>query len=128
MLHSSGYQELSKLCDLAASSNASVVDNVLAEVLKIVGHLVRQWWKDHGLPEALRRLEGGNTEMVSRANTYGCMHFISRCLTALWYFSRRLLMVMGRPFRKLLSETPHLTLNVLGRAKCREALRLGTRG
>jgi hypothetical protein len=33
------------LRDLADSSDASIVDNIPTEVQKIVGCLVRQWWK-----------------------------------------------------------------------------------
>jgi hypothetical protein len=69
MLHSSGCQELSVMCDLVASSDTSIIDNVPMKVQKIVGCLVRQWWKNHDLPKALLLLKGGNMEMVSHANT-----------------------------------------------------------
>jgi hypothetical protein len=53
MLHSSGCRELSGLHQLVTSSDASIVEDVPAEVKKITDHLVRRWWKNHGVPEAL---------------------------------------------------------------------------
>jgi hypothetical protein len=41
MFHSSGCQELSALRDMAASSDASIIDNIPSEVQKIAGRLVR---------------------------------------------------------------------------------------
>jgi hypothetical protein len=49
--------------------HSSVIENVPGEVQKIDGHPVWRWWKNHGLLEALRRLEGSNAETVSFANT-----------------------------------------------------------
>jgi hypothetical protein len=68
-LYSPDCQELLILHDLATSSDASVVEDVPGEVQKIAGCLVRRWWKNHGLPEALHWLEGSNAETVSFANT-----------------------------------------------------------
>jgi hypothetical protein len=70
MLHSSGCQELSELRQLAASSDASIVEDVSAEVQKIADHLVCRWWKNHGLPEALHRLEEDNADAVSFVNIW----------------------------------------------------------
>jgi hypothetical protein len=77
MLHSSSCQELPRLHELVVSSDASIVENVPMEVQKAAGRLFRRWWKNHGLPEALRRLEVGNAGMVSDVGTLRCIfHFV----------------------------------------------------
>jgi hypothetical protein len=55
MLNGAGCEEVSNLCRLAASNNASVSQNIPNDVRRLVGQLVRRWWKNHGLLEALRR-------------------------------------------------------------------------
>jgi hypothetical protein len=57
MLDGEGCRELSWLRDLAASRNAMVLEDVLKDVQKLAGRIVRKWWKPHGLPKALQRLE-----------------------------------------------------------------------
>jgi hypothetical protein len=69
MLHSSDCQELSVLHDLGALSDTSVIEDIPGEVHKIARHLVWRWWKNHGLSEALCRLEGASVEMVSCAKS-----------------------------------------------------------
>jgi hypothetical protein len=68
MLNDTGYQELSQLCGLATSSDAFIVENTPNDVRRLAGRLVQKWWKSHGLPEALRRLEAGGAETVGGAN------------------------------------------------------------
>jgi hypothetical protein len=68
MLCRTGCQELPKLRELAASSDVSVVEDVLVEMQKLVGRLIHRRWKVHGPPETLHRLEAGNTESVSNAS------------------------------------------------------------
>jgi hypothetical protein len=70
MLCSTGCQELSILHKLSVSSNAFIIEDVPTKVQKVVGCLIRSCWKKHGLLEALRRLEMGNTETVSDANPF----------------------------------------------------------
>jgi hypothetical protein len=65
MLNGEGYQELGRLHDLAGSSDASVLEEVPEDMHKLVGRIVRRWWKPHGLPEALRRLEEARAKTVS---------------------------------------------------------------
>jgi hypothetical protein len=65
MLHGVGYQELPQLRELTALSNVSIVENVPTDVRRLAGRLVQKWWKNHGLAEALRRLEAGNTKTTS---------------------------------------------------------------
>jgi hypothetical protein len=65
MLHSLDCKEFSGLHQLAASSDASIIENILAEVQKIVSRLVHRWWKNHVLLEALCRLEKDNMNTVS---------------------------------------------------------------
>jgi hypothetical protein len=71
MLNGIGCQELSQLHGLAASSDASIVEDVPNDVRKMAGHLVRRWWKNHRLPEALHRLEAGNAKMVGGVSVFG---------------------------------------------------------
>jgi hypothetical protein len=65
MLQGTGYPELPQLRELAASSNVSIVEDIPADVQRLAGRLIRKWWKNHGLPEALHRLDAGNTKTVS---------------------------------------------------------------
>jgi hypothetical protein len=65
MLSGEGCQELGRLRDLAGSRDAAVLEYVLEVVHKLVGQIVQKWWKPHGLPEALRKLEEARTETVS---------------------------------------------------------------
>jgi hypothetical protein len=70
MLNSEGCQELSHLHGLAASSNASILQDVPGDVQKLVGRIELRWWKVHGLPEALRWLEVANITTVSDTNNW----------------------------------------------------------
>jgi hypothetical protein len=66
MLRGAGCQELSQLWELAVSSDASVVEDIPTDVRKLAKCLIRRWWKNHRLPEALRRLGAANADMVSK--------------------------------------------------------------
>jgi hypothetical protein len=57
MLNGKGCQELGWLHDLAGSRDAMVLEDIPEDVHKLVGRIVQKWWKPHGLPEALRKLE-----------------------------------------------------------------------
>jgi hypothetical protein len=59
MLHDFGCEHLPMLNSLAISSEASVLEEIPAEVQKINGQLVRKWCTHHGLPEGSwrRRIE-----------------------------------------------------------------------
>jgi hypothetical protein len=57
MLSNEGCQELGHLRELAASHDASVLQDVPDDVRKLAGRIMQRWWKPHGLPEALCRLE-----------------------------------------------------------------------
>jgi hypothetical protein len=65
MLNDEGCQELGRLHDLAGSRDAAVLEDVPMDVHKLVGRIVRKWWKPHGLPEALHRLEVAHAATVS---------------------------------------------------------------
>jgi hypothetical protein len=65
MLSNEGCQELSRLSELVASQDASVLQDVSDVVWKLVGQIVQRWWKPHGLPEALHRLETVITVTIS---------------------------------------------------------------
>jgi hypothetical protein len=71
MLNNEGCQELSRHYGLTTSSDASTVQDVPDDMRKLVGRIMRRWWKTHGLPEALRRLEVANVETVSDVNGWG---------------------------------------------------------
>jgi hypothetical protein len=43
--------------DLATSHDAIVLEDVPDDVHRLAGQIVQKWWKPHGLPEALHRLE-----------------------------------------------------------------------
>jgi hypothetical protein len=57
MLQDSGCEHLPELHSLAASSDASLLVDILSEVMKITSQLVQMWWSQHDLPEALRHLQ-----------------------------------------------------------------------
>jgi hypothetical protein len=65
MLNGEGCQELGRLHGLAASSDTTVLQDVPEDVWKLAGWIVRSWWKTHGLPKALCRLEAANVTTVS---------------------------------------------------------------
>jgi hypothetical protein len=65
MLNSEGCQELYRLRDLAASCDAAVLEDVLEDMHRLAGQIVQRWWKPHGLPEALHRLEADHVATVS---------------------------------------------------------------
>jgi hypothetical protein len=50
MLNGEGCQELGRLRDLDGSHDAAVLEDVLEDVHKLVGQIVRKWWKPHVLP------------------------------------------------------------------------------
>jgi hypothetical protein len=68
MLNGEGCQELNRLHDHAASHNVVVLEDVLEDVHKLAGMIMRRWWKPHGLPEALRRLEATRAVIVSNSD------------------------------------------------------------
>jgi hypothetical protein len=43
--------------DLATSHDAVILEDVPDDVHRLAGQIVQKWWKPHGLPEALHRLE-----------------------------------------------------------------------
>jgi hypothetical protein len=49
MLNGEGCQELGQLCDLATSRDAVVLEDVPEDMYKLVGRILRRWWKPHGL-------------------------------------------------------------------------------
>jgi hypothetical protein len=65
MLNGKGCLELGRLHDLAGSSDALILAEVLKDVHKLVRRIMQRWWKPHGLPKALRRLEEARVETVS---------------------------------------------------------------
>jgi hypothetical protein len=65
MLNGEGCQELNRLHDLAASCNAAILEDVPEDVHRLAGWIVRRWWKQHGLSEALCRLEAAHAVAVS---------------------------------------------------------------
>jgi hypothetical protein len=65
MLNGEGCQELGWLHDLAASHSTAILEDVLEDVHKLAGWIVRKWWKPHGLLEALRQLEVAHAMTVS---------------------------------------------------------------
>jgi hypothetical protein len=56
MLHESSCKHLSLLNSLASTSDASLLDEILTEVSRTAGLLVRNCWAEHGLPEAFCHL------------------------------------------------------------------------
>jgi hypothetical protein len=73
MLNSKGGQEVGLLGRLAASSDATVLQDVLEDVGKLAGWIVQRWWKMNGLSEALRRLEAANATTVCGTNSQKLM-------------------------------------------------------
>jgi hypothetical protein len=65
MLNGKGCQELTRLRDLAISRDATVLEDAPDDVHRLAGRIVRKWWKLHGLPDALRRLEAACAATVS---------------------------------------------------------------
>jgi hypothetical protein len=72
MLNGKGCQELGQLRDLASSRSVAVLEDVPDDVHKLAGQIVRKWWKLHGLPEALHRVEEAcaKTEVVIVIRNY----------------------------------------------------------
>jgi hypothetical protein len=68
MLNNDGCPELRQLCNLTASRNAAVLEDVPEVVHMLAGRIVRRWWKPHGVPEALRRLDAAHAAIVSDSN------------------------------------------------------------
>jgi hypothetical protein len=69
MLNNEGCQELGHLHELAAFSDAAVLQDVSENVLKLPGRLVRKWWKPNGLCKALHHLEVANTTTIIDADS-----------------------------------------------------------
>jgi hypothetical protein len=65
MINGEGYQELTRLRDLATSRDAAILEDVPDDVHRLAGQIVRKCWKPHGLPEALCRLEASHAVTVS---------------------------------------------------------------
>jgi hypothetical protein len=64
MPNDEGCQELGRLHDLATSHDATVLEDVPEDMHKLVGWIMWRWWKPHGLPKALHRLEADRTTTV----------------------------------------------------------------
>jgi hypothetical protein len=60
MLNGEGCQELTWLRDLAISCDTAMLEDVTG----LAWQIVRKWWKPHGLPKALRRLEAARATTV----------------------------------------------------------------
>jgi hypothetical protein len=60
MLEDSGCGHVPKLQSLVVSSDASVLRDILEDVQKVAGRLVRRWWTNHGLPKCMHRLKEDN--------------------------------------------------------------------
>jgi hypothetical protein len=72
MLEVSGCGHVSELWPMAVSSDASVLRDILEDIKKITGRLVRRWWTNHGLPECMRHLKEDNkVSCVSIASSRG---------------------------------------------------------
>jgi hypothetical protein len=67
-LNGEGCQELGRLHDLATSHDAAVLEDVPEDVYKLAGRIMWRWWKPHGLPEALCRLEAACTATISHCD------------------------------------------------------------
>jgi hypothetical protein len=65
MLNDEVCQDLNRLHDLAASRDVVILEDVAEDVHRLVGWIVRRWWKPHGLLEALRQLEAAHATTVS---------------------------------------------------------------
>jgi 2-polyprenyl-3-methyl-5-hydroxy-6-metoxy-1,4-benzoquinol methylase len=50
--------------DLAVSCDVVVLQNVPKDVHRLAGRIVQRWWKPHGLPEALHRLEASRAIFI----------------------------------------------------------------
>jgi hypothetical protein len=65
MLNGKGCQELTQLRDLATSRDITILEDLPDDVHRLVGQIVRKWWKQQGLPEDLCRLEVARAATVS---------------------------------------------------------------
>jgi hypothetical protein len=65
MLNDEGCQGLNRVCDLAASRDIAILKDVSEDMHKLAGPIMRRWWKPHGLPKAIRRLEAAHVATVS---------------------------------------------------------------
>jgi hypothetical protein len=68
MLNGEGCQEMGQLRDLVGSRDAMILENVPKYLHKLAGQNARRWWKPHGLPEALRKLETARAATASDSN------------------------------------------------------------
>lgn len=55
MLNDSEYKHLEGLQSIMAGCDASILKDLLPELAKLTGRIVRRWWMEHGLPEAASR-------------------------------------------------------------------------
>jgi hypothetical protein len=68
MLNDEGCQELGRLCVLAASHGAFALEDVHDDQHKLMGRIVRRWWKPYDLPETLHRLEAAHVTKVNNSD------------------------------------------------------------
>jgi hypothetical protein len=64
MLNGEGCQELNWLRNPAAFHDVAVLGDVPEDVHRLVGWIMQRWWKPHGLPGALCRLEAARATTV----------------------------------------------------------------
>jgi hypothetical protein len=60
MLAGVGCEHISELWKLAVLSDASLLPEILEDIGKIAGKLVRRWWMNHGLPYWMQHLKEEN--------------------------------------------------------------------
>jgi hypothetical protein len=56
MLQDSGCEHLLGMQLVMSACDASVLDGLPLELMKLTCHLVRKWWVEHGFPEDQNRL------------------------------------------------------------------------
>jgi hypothetical protein len=85
MLHNEGCRELGRPHGLSASSDTSVLQDVPDGVRNLARRIVWRWWKTHGLPDAIRRLEVVNATTVSDTDNWELTAWIVNLLIK-WLF------------------------------------------
>jgi hypothetical protein len=68
ILNGEGCLELGQLCNIAASRDATMLEDVPKDMRMLVWQIMRSLWKPHGLSEALRRLESAHAATVSHCD------------------------------------------------------------
>jgi hypothetical protein len=68
MLYDSSCDHVPELQMLMSSCNASLLDDLPPELMKLMGCLVRKWWAEHGLPEAVSHLRREPEVIISSAS------------------------------------------------------------